>query len=733
MPLLKTAIDEVQSEESELLDKIDELRAIGVGDLVEPPQYVICGSQSSGKSSVLEAISGVRVTAKSYLCTLFATEFILRQSTHNRINVSIEPGNSRVDEAERQKLLAFRSDGSELSTGRFSYGDVFWQVRDRARDCMGQMTISGYSDDVLKVEISGPQHPDLALVDLPGLHPPTTSGQPSSKGKEFIDSLTERYIKNPRNIILAVISAKNNRAENDYHEQNILDIAKRFDPSFERILGIVTHPDTLEDGSEEQETYLQIIKNEEIKLQLGWHVLKNRPFHELGSPRDSRDDFERSFFEYGRWASLRKSKVGIASLRRRLTTHSQHRIRRSIFHLMRDIRNRISDNEVEVERMGAPRETIQDQREYLSEISSGFTRITNQALNGSYVDEFFGGHGYKEGTAESDFHLRRLRAVMREIGESFEEAMSLRGARRIIQYEGAGIPFLDIQLENSKLYMEDWTPVYISQDDLTKELQNQARQSRGIELPGSANSLLVGSLFRDQCQPWEMIAKSHVLHAWELVDKFVELVLQHITNDHTRTLLTEYVFGPELDKMRDSLLKKLTELTFYYKTGHPLPTARSFLSKIQDLKNKRQLAILNGGITSNALSTFDSTSVSSQSQSSGDQFGLIDIIDQMQAYYESAISTFVDNIAILAIENCLLSTLEQVFTGRTVISMNDQQVRQVAAEPSYIQVERGRLNEELEKLRKARHTLNTSGAVQEVMRFFRSGKKLPFAMHRVTC
>ncbi|CAG7959526.1 unnamed protein product [Penicillium salamii] len=727
MSALKSAIDELQSEQSELLDKIDELRAIGVGGLVELPQIVVCGSQSSGKSSVLEAISRVRFPTKSNLCTHFTTEFVLRRSPHSRIKVSIDPGKSRLDGAERQKLLAFRSEENELDTASFSSSEKFQGLMDRARDCMGlNTTASGLSDDVLKVEISGPQQPELTLVDLPGLYHSTSSEQ-SAKGKELVESLTERYIKNPRSIVLAVISAKN-----DYHNQNILNIAKRFDPYYERVLGIVTQPDTVEAGSEQQETYLQIIKNEKIKLQLGWHVLLNRSFNNQKISDDERDAQEKPFFEYGRWASLSKSQVGISILRNRLSINLLHHIRRDLPDLIADIQQRISDNEEKVEKMGAPRATIQDQRQYLIEISSRFARITNQALNGSYVDELFGGH--KKGTFDSNFHLRRLRAVIREIAESFEEAMSLRGARRIIEYRGLKLPFLDRQLENSKLYMEDWAPVYVSQDALTKELQDQARQSRGIELPGSANSLLVGSLFRDQCQPWERIAKSHVLHAWELVDNFVQLVLQHLTNDHTRTLLTRYVFGPELDKMRELLLKKLTELTLYYKTGHPLPTAKSFLSKMQDFKTKRQLSILNGGMTSNALPTSGSTSVSSQLQASGDQFGLIDIIDQMQAYYDTAIVTFVDNIAILAIENCLLSTLEQIFTGRTVISMDDQQVQEVAAEPSHIQVERERLNEELEKLRKARRTLNTFGAIQRLTRSIPlSGKILPYAAHRVTC
>jgi GTP1/Obg family GTP-binding protein len=57
------AFRELQSEQSEPLDVIDQLRTQGLGRLVELPQLIVCGDQSSGKSSVLEAISRVRFPA----------------------------------------------------------------------------------------------------------------------------------------------------------------------------------------------------------------------------------------------------------------------------------------------------------------------------------------------------------------------------------------------------------------------------------------------------------------------------------------------------------------------------------------------------------------------------------------------------------------------------------------------------------------------------------------------
>lgn len=72
------------------LDKIDGLRAIGAGTLVELPQLIVCGNQSGGKSSVLEAITRVRFPAKSNVCTNFAIEVVLRRNPQSKIKTSIE-------------------------------------------------------------------------------------------------------------------------------------------------------------------------------------------------------------------------------------------------------------------------------------------------------------------------------------------------------------------------------------------------------------------------------------------------------------------------------------------------------------------------------------------------------------------------------------------------------------------------------------------------------------------
>ncbi|KAL4894306.1 P-loop containing nucleoside triphosphate hydrolase protein [Aspergillus ambiguus] len=691
------ALHQLQQEQSKLLDKIDELRNIGVGGLVELPQLIVCGNQSSGKSSVLEAISRVRFPTKSNVCTRFATEVILRRCAVSRIKIAIEPGPSRMSEQSRQGLRSF---GHEESLDKNDLPAVI----EKAKECMGFSETGGpeFTDDVLRVEVSGPDKPELTLVDLPGLYY-STSREQGQAGVGIVRRLTERYMQNSRSIILAVISAKT-----DYHLQEVLNIAAKFDPKGERTLGIITQPDTLEANSEEESTYLQFMRNEKVRLRLGWHALRNRSFETRHISDDRRDEQEYEFFSQGHWTSLSYKSLGVDTLRRRLSSILLTHIRQNLPGLIADTQQKISYREQRLSKLGSPRSTLQQQRGFLLHISSSFERITIQALNGMYADDFFGGLGDMKGRGD----IRRLRAVIRQLNEYFAEAMSIRGCRRTIVEGSESTPSPTAPPGNP--YMHGWSAEYVDRDALEAEINAQARENRGIELPGSANQLLVGCLFRDQSQPWEEVAKCHLLMTCNSVKYFVRLVLQHLADERTSSLLASSVIEPQLEKMKEALLDKLTELTAYRKRGHPLPVDKSFLTQIQKAKNEHFVKTLKSDLAgretypqgSPAYSMKSIIKAITDSKTSRDEFAAAETIDQMQVYYDTAILTFVENVAILGIENCLLYPLQQIFTSQVVNDMEDFQIRDLAAEPDYVIVERKRLGQELEKLQAGLRTLN---------------------------
>ena len=66
----------------------------------------------------------------------------------------------------------------------------------------------------------------------------------------------------------------------------------------------------------------------------------------------------------------------------------------------------------------------------------------------------------------------------------------------------------------------------------------------------------------------------------------------------------------------------------------------------------------------------------------------------------------VDNIAVLGIESCLLEGLKDAFTAQTVIRLDDDLVKKIAAENQESVTERTRTQEKLRILEKGLYTLN---------------------------
>jgi hypothetical protein len=58
-------------EQADLLNTVDSLRSCGLDNVLSLPQLVVCGDQSSGKSSVLEAIAEIPFPRKENLCTRY--------------------------------------------------------------------------------------------------------------------------------------------------------------------------------------------------------------------------------------------------------------------------------------------------------------------------------------------------------------------------------------------------------------------------------------------------------------------------------------------------------------------------------------------------------------------------------------------------------------------------------------------------------------------------------------
>lgn len=212
------------------------LQTIGQSETLTLPSIVVIGSQSSGKSSVLEAIVGHEFLPKgSNMVTRRPIELTLVNTPKAHAEYGEFPalGLGRItDFSHIQKTLT----------------DLNLAVPDK--ECV--------SDDPIQLRIYSPNVPDLSLIDLPGYIQVEAFDQPTEL-KTKIQELCDKYIQ-PPNVILAISAA-----DVDLANSTALRASRRVDPRGERTIGVVTKMDLVDPvrGA-------QILSDKNYPLRLGY-------------------------------------------------------------------------------------------------------------------------------------------------------------------------------------------------------------------------------------------------------------------------------------------------------------------------------------------------------------------------------------------------------------------------------------------------------------------------------
>ncbi|KAF4334246.1 Mx2 (GTPase) [Fusarium beomiforme] len=604
----------------DLLDLIDSLRSQGVSHYVGLPEIIVCGDQYAGKSSVLEAISGMAFPIKDGLCTRFATELILRRAPEEGIKVSITPGEMRFGE-DKERLERWQPEASIKKDGLEA-------VTDEAKRAMGAHSSGGgeFFQDTLRIELTGPGKPHLTMVDLPGLFKSGNKEQ-SADDASIVRGMVERYMVRERSIILTVVSAKY-----DYVLQEVTLMASKADPSGIRTIGLITKPDTLDVGSESERFFVRLARNLESELRLGWHVLRNRSFEERNDPSARRDETEKSFFSQGLWDSVDSSDCGVAALRSKLSAILRDQILAHLPHLVQDVEDGLRDCSDRLERLGPLRNTPQEQLSYLVRVSEEYTSLMMQAVEGTYTDQFFG-----KRNNDSKF-LRRLRAVVQNNLAGFAQNMRLNGRTyRIIDS--------DCDEDNDD---EVGDPLPMLRSEYVKDVAKRLKYSKGRELPGLFNPLIVSDLFVEQCEPWRKIAMQLAEDVLEAVLVTTEMIIQKITASDVTEGILKFI-NEKVNELKVEMIGQIDALLIAA-AQHPItynPQLTENVQKIQQARHKRKLKAVIGKtfgpsrfdrpenkISLNPVQLMELLQEGFESDM--DHFGSSLAVDYMEAYYKAS-------------------------------------------------------------------------------------------------
>ncbi|NWX51739.1 MX protein, partial [Steatornis caripensis] len=242
------------------IDLIDSLRHLGIEKDLALPAITVIGDQSSGKSSILEALSGVALPRGNGVVTRCPLELKLKkipasQAWKGKIryhNISQEIQNaSEVENAIREGDLHSLPCCSLLAAQDIVAG--------------GRCAIS---KELISLEIQSPDVPDLTLIDLPGIARVAVGHQPKDIGDQ-IKMLLKKIIGCKETLNLVVVPCNVDIATTE-----ALKMAQEVDPSGERTIGILTKPDLVDRGTEE--SIINVVRNQVIPLKKGYMIVKCR-------------------------------------------------------------------------------------------------------------------------------------------------------------------------------------------------------------------------------------------------------------------------------------------------------------------------------------------------------------------------------------------------------------------------------------------------------------------------
>jgi GTP-binding protein EngB required for normal cell division len=654
----------------ELLDTIDKLRALGIDNDVPLPQLVVAGQQSSGKSSVLEAISGIPFPTNDGLCTRFATEVVLRRASAPSTSVKIIRGtNLTLKDATQANIDSFHEEVKAMTP----FGmEKIPQIVKMAANAMSLGEDKMFTKDFLHIEVAGPKQDHLTLVDLPGLFSTTKSGQNDDE-VELVKKLSERYMSEPRSIVLAVLSAKN-----DYANQEIMQTLKKIDPSGKRTLGIITGLDSIERHSAREAEYIELANNDLTPLTLGWHMLRNLSFTDRQN-NANRDGLESTFFSSCEpWCTFDPQICGASELKTRLSDVLMSHIGRELKSVIAALDEIITDTERTLMRCGTERSTEKQQREYLYNIAESYYKLVKSSLEGPYDDNFFSGPG------------RRLRAIVRQRSEGFAKEMRNNGSRWRIEddsyqwassHTGVGIlQGIDIARDSMIIKRSSYLAKI---DDLLVEYACR-------ELQGTFDPLLVGALFRDQSSRWRAKALAYIQDIEQVLDVFVRKVVEHMTDSRrTQSLLLEHL-RTLLAQREAAIMMRLEIILAPFEKLHPV--------------THNPLLLEERGDSDEDVDHGEDAGDSDEDVEYGEDAGSASrlLMESMQRYYNIALHTFIDNTVTIGVELCLLDGLQDLFTPTVVFKLEKEDVKKLASESPEDALQRRNAERRLQKFKAGR-------------------------------
>ncbi|NXA35767.1 MX protein, partial [Eudromia elegans] len=395
------------------IDLIDSLRALGVEKDMALPAIAVIGDQSSGKSSVLEALSGIALPRGNGIVTRCPLELKLK-----------------------------KTDGRQKWKGKISYRHISEDLENpleverairKAQDVVAG-TRGAISKELISLEVWSATVPDLTLIDLPGIARVAVGDQPEDIGDQ-IKSLLKNIICNQETLNLVVVPCNVDIATTE-----ALKMAQVVDPKGERTIGILTKPDLVDKGTEE--SIVNIVRNQIVPLKKGYMIVKCRGQQDIHNNLTlaSAIQQEKDFFEthkHFRYILLREGKATIPLLAEKLTKELVGHIIKTLPVLENQIQAELKKNFQELHKYKKGMVTTEsDKLSLLTDLIKGFNDEITLSIKG------------EEHMTEKDTRLftkirrefQTWETVLQEISTKVTDSVPKNVQKYEAQYRGRELP-----------------------------------------------------------------------------------------------------------------------------------------------------------------------------------------------------------------------------------------------------------------------------------------------------
>ncbi|XP_010045958.2 dynamin-related protein 4C isoform X2 [Eucalyptus grandis] len=335
------------------LDVIDRLRNLMVmNEGIHLPTIVVIGDQSSGKSSVLESLAGIKLPQEQGICT--RVPLIVRLQD-----------NPQADRPE----LYLDFNGKFVPTNEDDVAKAINNATDEIA-CNGK----GVSNTPLTLVIKKYGVPDLTMVDLPEITKVPVQGQPENIYEQISEMIME-YIRPEESIILNVLSATV-----DFSTCESIRMSQMVDKSGERTLAVVTKAD------EAPDSLLEKVTAYDINIGLGYVCVRSR----IGDETYEEATLEEAklFDTHPLLCKIDKSNVGVLALAHKLTQIQATIIAKYLPQIVMKINDKLEANVAELKRMPENLSSVEDAMMAFMEILGLAKESLRKVLLRGEIDEY---------------------------------------------------------------------------------------------------------------------------------------------------------------------------------------------------------------------------------------------------------------------------------------------------------------------------------------------------------